>query len=44
VSRARALVVVFASPNLLDMNCKTIEQVKVANMLCRYVEIAENKE
>jgi len=44
VSRARALVVVFASPNLLDMNCKTIEQVKVANMLCRYVEIAESKE
>ncbi len=43
VSRARALVIVFASPNLLDMNCKTIEQVKVANMLCRYVEIAESK-
>lgn len=44
VSRARALVVVFASPDLLDMNCKTIDQVKVANMLCRYVEVAESKE
>jgi uncharacterized protein len=44
VSRARALVVVFASPQLLDVNCKTIEQVRLANMLCRYVEVAESKE
>jgi hypothetical protein len=36
-------VVVFASPDLLDMNCKTIDQVKVANMLCRYVEVAESR-
>jgi uncharacterized protein len=43
VSRARALVVVFASPDLLDMNCKTVDQVKVANMLCRYVEVAESR-
>jgi len=44
VSRARALVVVFASPRLLDVNCKTIEQVRLANMLCRYVEVAKSKE
>jgi len=43
VSRARALVVVFASPQLLDVNCKTIEQVRLANMLCRYVEVAESR-
>jgi len=43
VSRARALVVVFASPRLLDVNCKTIEQVRLANMLCRYAEVAKSK-
>jgi uncharacterized protein len=43
VSRARALVVVFASPRLLDVHCKTIEQVKLANMLCRYAEVAVSK-
>jgi uncharacterized protein len=40
VSRAQALVVVFASPRLLDVHCKTIEQVRLANMLCRYAEVA----
>jgi uncharacterized protein len=40
VSRAQALVVVFANPRLLDVHCKTIEQVKLANMLCRYAEVA----
>jgi uncharacterized protein len=43
VSRARALVVVFASPRLLDVNCKSIEQVRLANMLCRYAEVAKSK-
>lgn len=43
VSRARALVVVFASPRLLDVNCKTIEQVRLANMLCRYAEVAQSR-
>ena len=41
VSRAQALAVVVASPQLLSVECKTIEQVKLANMLCRYVECAE---
>jgi uncharacterized protein len=43
VSRARALVVVFASPRLLDVSCKLIEQVRLANMLCRYAEVAKGK-
>lgn len=43
VSRARALVVVFASPRLLDVNCKTIDQVRLANMLCRYVEVSKSR-
>jgi uncharacterized protein len=41
VSRAKALAIVVANPRLLDVNCKTIEQVKLANMLCRYAEVAE---
>jgi hypothetical protein len=30
-----------ANPRLLDVTCKTIEQVKLANMLCRYAEVAD---
>lgn len=40
VSRAQAITVVIASPELLNVQCKTIEQVRLANMLCRYVEMA----
>jgi len=40
VSRAQAITVVVASPELLNVNCKTIEQVRLANMLCRYAEMA----
>jgi predicted RecB family nuclease len=41
VSRAKALAIVVANPRLLDVTCKTIEQVKLANMLCRYAEVAK---
>ena len=41
VSRAQAITVVIASPELLNVQCKTIEQVRLANMLCRYVEMAQ---
>ncbi|MEY3365645.1 MAG: hypothetical protein RIS71_382, partial [Actinomycetota bacterium] len=41
VSRAQALAVVVASPALLSVECKTIEQVKLANMLCRFAECAQ---
>ena len=40
VSRAKALAIVVANPRLLDVTCKTIEQVKLANMLCRFAEVA----
>jgi uncharacterized protein len=40
VSRAQAITVVVASPELLNVNCKTIDQVRLANMLCRYAEMA----
>ena len=41
VSRAKCLAYLVASPRLLDANCRTIEQMRLANALCRLVEIAE---
>jgi uncharacterized protein len=40
VSRARTLAYLVASPRLLEVNCKTIEQMRLANALCRFVELA----
>jgi hypothetical protein len=31
---------VACSPRLLDVDCRTVEHLKLANALCRYVEIA----
>jgi superfamily I DNA and/or RNA helicase len=41
VSRARCLAYVVASPRLLDTECRTVEQMKLVNALCRFVEMAE---
>ena len=41
VSRAKALCVVVGSPSLLAVHCRTVEQMRLANVLCRYVELAE---
>ena len=40
VSRAQALAVLAASPNLLEIRCSTIEQMRMVNALCRFVEEA----
>lgn len=40
VSRAKALSVLVASPELLAVECKTVDQMRLANVLCRYVEMA----
>jgi uncharacterized protein len=40
VSRAKALSVVVASPALLAVDCRTVEQMRLANVLCRFVEMA----
>lgn len=40
VSRARALSVLVASPELLAVECHTVQQMRLANVLCRYVEMA----
>jgi predicted RecB family nuclease len=38
ISRAKCLAYLVASPRLLDANCKTVEQMRLANALCRFVE------
>jgi uncharacterized protein len=40
VSRARCLAYVVASPRLLEADCKTVEQMKLLNALCRFVEFS----
>jgi uncharacterized protein len=42
VSRARCLAYVVASPRLLDTECRTVEQMKLVNALCRFTEVAGN--
>lgn len=39
-SRAQAMVIVVASPQLLEAECRTPRQMQLANALSRYVELA----
>jgi predicted RecB family nuclease len=41
VSRAKCLSYVVASPRLLEVSCRTIEQMRLVNALCRFVEAAD---
>ena len=41
VSRAQCLAYLVCSPRLLEVDCKTIEHMRLANALCRFVEIAD---
>jgi predicted RecB family nuclease len=40
VSRARGLSILVCSPELLRVRCRTPQQMRLANALCRYVEVA----
>jgi uncharacterized protein len=40
VSRAQCLAYVTCSPKLLEVDCRTIEHMRLANALCRFVELA----
>ena len=40
ISRAQALAVVFASPRLLDVSCRTIEQMRLVNALAAVKDYA----
>ena len=44
VSRARCLAYVVASPRLLEADCKTVEQMRLVNALCRFAEFADGQE
>ncbi|HEX4520586.1 MAG TPA: TM0106 family RecB-like putative nuclease [Gaiellaceae bacterium] len=41
ISRAQSLAVLVASPRLLDIRCRTIDQMRMVNALCRFVEEAD---
>jgi predicted RecB family nuclease len=43
ISRAKCLAYLVCSPRLLEVNCRTIEQMRLANALCRFVELAEDE-
>jgi predicted RecB family nuclease len=43
VSRARCLAYVVASPRLLEADCKTVEQMRLVNALCQFVEFADER-
>jgi predicted RecB family nuclease len=38
-SRAKSICILIASPRLLEPDCKTVDQMRWANGLCRYVEM-----
>jgi uncharacterized protein len=40
-SRARALCVVVGSPRILEPECRTPHQMRLANALCRYIELSQ---
>lgn len=40
-SRARCACFVLCSPNLLEPECKSPQQMRLANSLCRYAELSE---
>ncbi len=43
VSRAQCLAYLVCASQLLDVDCKTVEHMRLANALCRFVEIAEGQ-
>jgi uncharacterized protein len=40
ISRARVLAVLVCNPALLSVPCRTVEEVKMVNTVCRFVELA----
>ena len=43
VSRAQCLAYLVCAPALLDVDCKTAEHMRLANALCRFVELASER-
>ncbi len=40
VSRAQCLAIIVASPALLTARCNTVEQMRLINALCQFVDLA----
>jgi uncharacterized protein len=40
-SRAKCICILVASPQLMEPECRTIEQMRLANGLCRYLELTK---
>ena len=43
ISRAQALAIVFASPRLLDVQCRTIDEMRLVNALCAVADTARSQ-
>ena len=43
VSRAKAIFIMVGSPKIFEPDCKSPEQIKLANPFCRFIELAETK-
>ena len=43
VSRAQCLAYLVGSPRLLDVRCRSVEQMRLVNALCRLVEVSEEQ-
>ena len=41
VSRAQALAIVVGSPELVEVRCKSVEEMKLVNLLCHLVQHSE---
>jgi predicted RecB family nuclease len=41
ISRARCLAILVVNPRLLDVECKTAEQMRLVNSVCRFLELAD---
>ncbi len=42
-SRAQCRVVLVCAPRLFDADCKSVEQMRLVNAVCRFVELARGK-
>jgi predicted RecB family nuclease len=43
ISRAQCLAVLVASPELLHIRCRNVDQLRMVNALCRLVEVADSQ-
>lgn len=43
ISRAKAMAVLVCSPRLLDTRCRTVDQMRLVNPVCQFVEFASIK-